>query len=155
MITAATLAWARSLGEFGPILVFSGANQPVLDALDEAGVVQIEENAGTTALERIAREGISSEHTLYAHTTGARKLGKKGSSEAPAEDLFEFGELEGRGKKASTITIDFSGATTITYDYSDGTWLPVRRKRRRCCVRKSTTRRATRATHCRAAPSTR
>jgi len=27
MITAATLAWARALGEFGPILVFSGATR--------------------------------------------------------------------------------------------------------------------------------
>jgi molybdate transport system permease protein len=27
MITAATLAWARSLGEFGPILIFSGATR--------------------------------------------------------------------------------------------------------------------------------
>ena len=27
MITAATLAWARSLGEFGPILVFAGATR--------------------------------------------------------------------------------------------------------------------------------
>jgi hypothetical protein len=105
------------------ILVFSGANQAVLNGLDEAGIVQIEENAGTTALERIAREGISSEHTLYAHTAGARKLGKKGFGDPPAEDLFEFGELEPKGRKASTITIDFSGATTITYEFSDGGWL--------------------------------
>jgi molybdate transport system permease protein len=27
MLTAATLAWARSLGEFGPILVFAGATR--------------------------------------------------------------------------------------------------------------------------------
>jgi molybdate transport system permease protein len=27
LVTAATLAWARSLGEFGPILVFSGATR--------------------------------------------------------------------------------------------------------------------------------
>ena len=27
MLAAATLAWARSLGEFGPILVFSGATR--------------------------------------------------------------------------------------------------------------------------------
>ena len=27
MVTAATLAWARALGEFGPILVFSGATR--------------------------------------------------------------------------------------------------------------------------------
>ena len=122
-VRSARLVDPAIMSPFTKILVFSGANQPVLNALDEAGIVQIEENAGTTALERIPREGISSEHTLYAHTTGARKLGKKDFNEAPAEDLFEFGELEGKGKKASTITIDFSGATTITYEYSDGTWL--------------------------------
>ena len=27
VLTAATLAWARSLGEFGPILVFAGATR--------------------------------------------------------------------------------------------------------------------------------
>jgi molybdate transport system permease protein len=27
ILTAATLAWARSLGEFGPILIFSGATR--------------------------------------------------------------------------------------------------------------------------------
>ena len=27
ILTAATLAWARALGEFGPILVFSGATR--------------------------------------------------------------------------------------------------------------------------------
>ena len=27
MLTAATLAWARSFGEFGPILVFAGATR--------------------------------------------------------------------------------------------------------------------------------
>ncbi len=27
LLTAATLAWARSLGEFGPILIFSGATR--------------------------------------------------------------------------------------------------------------------------------
>jgi molybdate transport system permease protein len=27
LVTAATLAWARSLGEFGPVLIFSGATR--------------------------------------------------------------------------------------------------------------------------------
>jgi molybdate transport system permease protein len=27
LLTAATLAWARALGEFGPILIFSGATR--------------------------------------------------------------------------------------------------------------------------------
>ena len=123
-VRSARLVDPAIMSPYSKILVFSGANQPVLDALDEAGIVQIEENAGETALERIPREGISSEHTLYAHTSGARKLGKKDFSDPPVEDLFEFGELdEGTGRKASTITIDFSSATTITYEYSDGAWL--------------------------------
>ncbi len=38
MITAATLAWARSLGEFGPILVFSGATRMHTEVLLDDGV---------------------------------------------------------------------------------------------------------------------
>jgi molybdate transport system permease protein len=33
LLTAATLAWARSLGEFGPILVFSGATRMKTEVL--------------------------------------------------------------------------------------------------------------------------
>jgi len=33
MLTAATLAWARALGEFGPILVFSGATRMKTEVL--------------------------------------------------------------------------------------------------------------------------
>jgi molybdate transport system permease protein len=33
LLTAATLAWARALGEFGPILVFSGATRMKTEVL--------------------------------------------------------------------------------------------------------------------------
>ena len=33
MLTAATLAWARSLGEFGPLLVFAGATRNKTEVL--------------------------------------------------------------------------------------------------------------------------
>jgi len=33
ILTAATLAWARSLGEFGPILIFSGATRMKTEVL--------------------------------------------------------------------------------------------------------------------------
>ena len=33
MLTAATLAWARALGEFGPILVFAGATRMKTEVL--------------------------------------------------------------------------------------------------------------------------
>jgi molybdate transport system permease protein len=44
MVTAATLAWARSLGEFGPILVFSGATRMRTEVLPTT--VYLELNIG-------------------------------------------------------------------------------------------------------------
>ncbi|MEM6329966.1 MAG: ABC transporter permease [Planctomycetota bacterium] len=44
MITAATLAWARSLGEFGPLLVFAGATRGKTEVL--ATTVYLELSAG-------------------------------------------------------------------------------------------------------------
>ena len=104
------------------ILAFSGANQIVLDQLDTAGIVQIEENTSGGALERIPREGLTMEHTLYADTSEIRKLGKKKHSDPPPDDLFSFGELEGKAKKASGITITFSGSTQVDYVWSPDGW---------------------------------
>src|SRR5439155_1067504 len=47
LLTAATLAWARSLGEFGPILIFSGATRMKTEVLSttvflELGVGRLE-----------------------------------------------------------------------------------------------------------------
>src|SRR5260370_40084915 len=44
MLTAATLAWARALGEFGPILVFSGATRMKTEVLSTS--VFLELNVG-------------------------------------------------------------------------------------------------------------
>ena len=104
------------------ILGFSGANQPVLDALAEADVVALTETAAGGAMQRVARDGISSEHTLYANSAKLRKAAAKDFSDAPPEEMFKFGELESKGKKASTITLNFGGASTITYEYSGDAW---------------------------------
>jgi len=41
MVTAATLAWARSLGEFGPILVFSGATRMKTEVLSTSVFLEL------------------------------------------------------------------------------------------------------------------
>ena len=41
MLTAATLAWARSLGEFGPILVFAGATRGRTEVLSTSVFLEI------------------------------------------------------------------------------------------------------------------
>ncbi|MEO8322700.1 MAG: DUF3048 domain-containing protein [Actinomycetota bacterium] len=110
------------LSPFTKILGFSGANQPVLDALADADIVTLTETVAEDAMERVEREGISSEHTLYANSAKLRKAGADDYSEPPPSDMFKFGDLEGTPKKASTISLNFGGASTITYDYSDGSW---------------------------------
>jgi hypothetical protein len=104
------------------ILAYSGQNAPVLKALEGAGIVRIDEDAAQGALERIPREGVSSEHTLYAHTKELRKIGQKEFGDPPPEDLFEFGEVQDSAKSATSITINFNPVNTIRYDWSGEGW---------------------------------
>ena len=106
------------------ILAFSGANQTVLDTLRERGVVQVTES-NSRALRRIPRDGYSSEHTLYADTAAVRKEGMEKYDEAP-DAIFEFGELnemDASPKRATAVTIQFSSATTVTYEWKGGKWV--------------------------------
>ena len=104
------------------ILAFSGANDQVFAKLDETGIVQIEENAAGEAMQRIDN-GLSFEHTLYANTAAVRKLGRQTYGDPPPDDVYLFGDLEGDYKKASTITLEFSATTQVTYEYSGGQYL--------------------------------
>ena len=104
------------------ILAFSGANSHVFSRLDEAGIIQIEENAADEAMQRIDN-GLSFEHTLYANTAAIRKIGRATYDEPPPDDVYVFGDLEGDFKKATSITLDFSAASQIRYDYSNGKYL--------------------------------
>lgn len=104
------------------ILGFSGANRIVLDNLGSNDIIQIEETNAGDAMQRVPREGLSTEHTLYADSAALRKIGAKEFDDAPPDDMFEFGELEGKSKKASSITIQFSGATTVSYEWDGEQW---------------------------------
>lgn len=104
------------------ILGFSGANKTVVDALDDAGIVQIEETQAGDAMQRIPREGLASEHTLYADTAKLRRVGAKRYDDAPPDDLYEFGDLEGDAKRAGSVTIEFSDVTTVSYEFRGGKW---------------------------------
>jgi hypothetical protein len=104
------------------LLAFSGGNGQVMEALKEHDVVILDESSANGGLRRVPREGISSEHTLYANSRRLRKLGEKEFDDAP-DDIFEFGDPVGRSRKARTITINFSGASTVGYEWSGDEWL--------------------------------
>ena len=104
------------------ILAAAGGNEYVLSALEAAGVVLIDEDTSGEAMQRVPREGISMEHTLYADTRAVRKVGRKEYDEAPPEDLRKFGELELKGKKATTISLEF-GAASSSFEWDGEKWL--------------------------------
>ena len=104
------------------ILGAAGGNDIVRDGLDEAGVVTIDEIKARAAMTRIDRPGITSEHTLYASTAAIRKIGRKTYEDPPPDDLFEFGDLQGTGRRARSVTMTFSAGTVVTYDWNGKRW---------------------------------
>ena len=105
------------------ILGAAGANAIVDRVLRRARIVVINEVDAGNAMRRVPRPGVALEHTLYGNTRLLRKLGKKRFDDPPPADLFNFGDLEGRSKKASSITINFTGSRTVRYEWKGGKWL--------------------------------
>lgn len=97
------------------ILAFAGANDIVDEALNEAELVLLTE--GAPGFERIERPGITSEHTLYVDTRKTRKEGQKDYEDGPPE-VFTFGDLPEATKKAQTVSIEFSAATTVSFEWN-------------------------------------
>lgn len=104
------------------ILGAAGGNDIVIGALNEADIVTIDETRAGSAMTRVDRPGITSEHTLYADTAAIRKLGRKSFSETPPDDIFEFGDLAGTGRRARTVTLTFSAGTVVTYTWNGDRW---------------------------------
>ena len=104
------------------ILAAAGGNPTVRENLDAFDIVAIDETDAGTAMTRVPREGITSEHTLYGNTAALRKLGKKSFDDTPPDDLFHFSdELDGKGKKTSRVVMDF-GTSAISFEWKEGRW---------------------------------
>ncbi|MGI8775276.1 MAG: DUF3048 domain-containing protein [Actinomycetota bacterium] len=106
------------------ILAFSGANKHVLDALDAAEIVQLDEDNSGGALARVPRAGIGFEHTLYGDISELRKVARESFDDAPPAEAYSFGEISNEGtRRAAAVVIDFSGVTSIRYEWDGERWL--------------------------------
>ena len=104
------------------ILAAAGGNAIVRKALDKSKIVTIDEDTAGNALRRISRPGISAEHTLYGNTEKIRKVGTEKFEDVPQEGIFRFGELPAGGEKARSVTLFFSQADPIVYQWKGGAW---------------------------------
>lgn len=118
-IRSARLVDASIMSPTTKILAFSGGNQSVLDNLSENEIVQVDESDAGGAMQRIPRDGLASEHTLYGNSAKLRKVGQKDYGDAPPGE-FKFGDLEDNGqtKVARNVTIDFSASTSVGYEFN-------------------------------------
>lgn len=109
------------MSPYTSILAAAGGNPGVRAKLEEFDVFLIDENTAGDAMERVERPGISSEHTLYGDTKALRKLGQKKFKDGPTDDIFEFGDAPGGGKKTRSLDLDF-GSSSIGYEWKEGAW---------------------------------
>lgn len=106
------------------ILAFSGANTHVLDALDAAEIVQLDEDNSRGALSRVPRTGISFEHTLYGDISELRKVARESFDDSPPGESYPFGDMDTEGsRRAAAVVIDFSGVTNVRYEWDGDRWL--------------------------------
>jgi len=104
------------------ILAAAGGNDIVRTALDKAQIVTIDEDTAGNALRRISRPGVTMEHTLYGNTETIRKVGGKKFEQMPQEGIFRFDELPSGGAKARSVTLFFSQADPIVYQWKGDEW---------------------------------
>lgn len=103
------------------IMANAGGNPAVKEALEANDIVSIDENTPGDALTRLERPGYTFEHTLYADTSRVRKIGGKRFDDPP-DDVFAFGDLDGKFKRARVITLSFGSAHPISYEWKRGRW---------------------------------
>jgi hypothetical protein len=104
---------------FTRALAFSGGNSIVEAELARRNIVVLDENSATGALFRVP-PGTFETHNLFASTKKLRALA--GKIKPPRSDVFTFGELTGKSKKARSVTLRFTAANAIEYKWEGGTW---------------------------------
>lgn len=105
------------------ILAAAGGNDIVRKFLTKAGVVLIDEDSAGEAMQRVPRAGVALEHTLFGNTKLLRKLGAEQYDKPPPQDQFKFGESTAKSKKARSVSVQFSPAVTVNYEWAQGKWL--------------------------------
>lgn len=101
------------------ILAAAGGNAFVRKELRRRDIITIDEDDADAAMRRVARGGLTLEHTLYGDTAKLRARGVK-RFDSPPPAVFEFGRMKPKGRKARSFTVEFSSAAKIVYRWKNG-----------------------------------
>jgi hypothetical protein len=105
---------------FTRVLAYSGSNSIVERELGKQKVIALNELNEVDAFFRVP-PGTFEIHNLYTDTTRLRAVVKKRKLDPP-RPVFEFGDLEGKPRRARSIDVDFNNSSTIEYRWKKGAW---------------------------------
>jgi hypothetical protein len=105
---------------FTRVIAYSGANSIVERELRKKNVIALHELNSERAFFRVP-PGVLEVHNLFADTTKLRAAVRKRELKPPRE-VFEFGAIKGKAKRARRITVGFNNSNTIEYRWKKGAW---------------------------------
>lgn len=106
---------------FTRVLAFSGANSIVERELKARRVIPLDEDNTTNELYRVP-EGVLELHNLFADSEKLRKIAVRRKAGPPLENIFSFGELPPKAKKARSVSMSYTPSNTIEYRWQRGGW---------------------------------
>ena len=106
---------------FTRLLAFSGANSIVERELKARRLVSLHEENTANQLYRVPA-GVLELHNLFADTEKLRKIAVQRKVGPPLQDIFIFGELPAKAKKARSVSMNFKTSNTIEYRWEGGAW---------------------------------
>lgn len=106
---------------FTRVLGFSGANGIVEAELEDKGMVALNELNSGDAFFRVP-PGVLDVHNLFADVSKVRSEAPRSKLQPPDDDVFEFGPLDARAKKARSVTVNFNASNPIEYRWEAGAW---------------------------------
>lgn len=106
---------------FTEVLAFSGANAIVEAELTAQGLSVVDEDTPGGALYRDP-PGSLDVHSLFADVDALLSIARKAKGSPPAPETFTFDDIEGKARKARTVTVNFSASNSITYKWEGHSW---------------------------------
>jgi hypothetical protein len=105
---------------FTRLLAYSGSNLIVENELEKRKLATFTELSAGDAFFRVP-PGSTDIHSLYANTEKIRARAPR-KAKPPDPEIFRFGDLNGRARKARKVTINFNPSNTIEYRWTKGAW---------------------------------
>jgi hypothetical protein len=118
-VRSARMDDAAIVAPYSKLFAFSGANAPVMDALESSALTLVTEAGSENGLQRTPADS-TDVNSIHADVAGLRSLASAAGAGKPSTG-FRFGKVQGPRTSVTTIELDFGG-TTVGYRWTKSGW---------------------------------